>query len=128
MTDVAGDRSTRIKRFLAVWIMLGVLGSLPAGFASLIVWMALDQPTHCGYQAPCSANAILSHGRASLGWVWGLWFGAGVIAWLIGQRAAAKNSRFGSAPALIGGALVFGIGLFAAGWTLAHGIDATHGP
>ncbi|MEV6098451.1 hypothetical protein [Nocardia sp. NPDC051981] len=90
--------------------------------------MALDEPAHCGFEAPCSTDGILSNGLVALGSVWGFWFIAGVIAWVIGVRAAAKDSRFGSVLAWVSGAVVFGAGLLIAAWALVHGIDASHGP
>ncbi|MGV9611078.1 hypothetical protein [Nocardia xishanensis] len=128
MTDVAQNNSTRTRRFFVAWSTLGLLGVLPAGFASLVVWMASDQPTHCGFEPSCSADGILSVALLPLCCVWGFWFIAGVLAWVVGQRAATTNSRFGSTAAFISGAIVFGLGLFVTGWTLVHGIDATHGP
>ncbi|MEC3957599.1 hypothetical protein VMT65_31515 [Nocardia sp. CDC153] len=93
---VAESSSARLRRFFVTWRTLGVLGVLPAGFASPIVWMALDEPTHCGFETSCSADGILSNGLVRLGCVWG--------------------------------AIIFGVGLLVAGWTLLHGIDASHGP
>ncbi|MGW5225501.1 hypothetical protein [Nocardia niigatensis] len=128
MDLMAHGDSTRIRRFFVTWSTMGMLGVLPAGFASLIVWLALDEPTHCGFETSCSTDGILSNGLVPLCCVWGFWFIAGVIAWVIGLPAAVKNRRFGSAPALVSGAIVFGVGLLLAGWTLQHGIDASHGP
>jgi hypothetical protein len=126
MTDLV-ERRTRAGRFVTVWSSLGVFGLLAAGFVSWMVWQALDQPTHCDYETPCTAGTILSRGTVPLCFLWGFWCGAGVVAWLIGRLTAARNIRWGAASALLSGATIFVFGVFATVGTLLNAVAATHG-
>ncbi|WP_019929060.1 hypothetical protein [Nocardia sp. BMG111209] len=126
MIDRIGHK-TPTERFFTAWWRAGVSGLLVAGFVSWAVWEALDEPTHCDYQSPCSTGTLLSNGAVPLCCLWGFWCAAGVVTWLVGRFTTSRGMRSGSVPALLSGATVFVFGLFAAVTTLLHVIDATYG-
>ncbi|WP_405492085.1 hypothetical protein [Nocardia sp. NBC_00511] len=128
MTRVVDDRAARLKRFASTWKTLGVFGFLATLLVSGAAWMAFDEPTHCGYESPCSTNAILSGAALPMLCAWGFWLAAGVVTWQIEYSAATKGKPVRAGRAIFAGVAVFALGLVVTLYALTAAVDATHGP
>lgn len=120
------ERPVRSDSFESAWAVLGALGFAGTVIVSWAIWMAFNEPAHCGYLGPCPVDAVVELGLRPWSVAWAGWFLAGCVTWILGAESRAWWR--GPAVALLVGTAVFGAGIVTTGYLLLEAIDATHGP